>query len=49
MTKAQRQDLHDCQNANCKYLHRCKVHWGRRMTDRQRHWALYFQSGGMIS
>ncbi|MBP7333081.1 MAG: hypothetical protein KBA08_12445 [Firmicutes bacterium] len=30
MTKAQRQDLHDCQDSGCKYLRRCRVYWGRK-------------------
>lgn len=32
MTNAQRQNLADCQKAECRFLHRCEVQWGRRCT-----------------
>ena len=30
MTKAQLQDILDCQMAKCRFLRRCTVYWGRR-------------------
>jgi len=30
MTRAQLQDIWDCQMAKCRHYRWCKVHWGRR-------------------
>jgi len=32
MTKAQLQARLECQQARCKYYHRCTIYWGRRCT-----------------
>lgn len=30
MTNRQQQNLFDCQDARCRNVHRCLVHWGKR-------------------